>query len=295
MPYSNHARFVAPARARPQLWRLVVGLVLALIVYIAVVFLLFLVAWFVSDAEGDGLAWAQRQLNPSDPNALLLLLSTFAGMALGAMAAARVMHGRSAKTLFGPAARTLRDFVTAATVVAVILGGSVVVWSLFYDAVPGLPWGTWLSLLPLALVGLLIQTGAEEILFRGYLQQQLAARFASPVIWLIIPALVFGLVHYDAQSAGSSVWIVVGAAAIFGLIAGDLTAHTGTIGAAWGFHFANNTLAVLIISTEGSLTGLALYTTPYAVSDTSTLSNLIFFDLAMMLIAWFIIRRLVTR
>lgn len=295
MAYPNHARFVAPARAYPQVWRLLVGLLLALVVYVLVVLMLFTMAWALSGAEGDGLAWAQRQLNPNDPNALLLLLSTFTGMALGAMTAARVMHRRPAATLFGPAARTLRDFVIAASVVAGILGGSVLIWSIVYDGVPGLAWGTWLSLLPLALLGLLIQTGAEEVLFRGYLQQQLAARFASPLIWLILPALVFGLVHYDPASAGSSVWIVVAAAATFGLIAGDLTAQTGSIGAAWGFHFANNTLAVLIIATEGSLTGLALYTTPYAISDTDTLWGLVLFDLAMMLAAWIVIRRLVTR
>lgn len=295
MAYPNHESFVAPARARPQIWRLLAGLVVAVLVYIVVVVALFAVAWLVSDETGDGLAWAQRQLNPEDPQALLLLLSTFAGMALGAMAAARVMHGRAASTLFGRAARTLHDFVVAMGIVGTILGLSVLIWSFSYDAVPGLPLNLWLSFLPWALLGLLIQTGAEELLFRGYLQQQLAARFASPAVWLVIPSIIFGLVHYDAASAGSSVWIVVGAAALFGLIAADLTAHTGSIGAAWGFHFANNTLAVLVISTEGSLTGLALYTTPYSIGDTDTLSTLVLVDLTVMALAWFIIRRTLTR
>ncbi|MEM9475585.1 MAG: CPBP family intramembrane glutamic endopeptidase [Pseudomonadota bacterium] len=295
MAYRNHEGFVAPARQYPQLWRLLVGLVVAVIVYIVVVAAIFVLAWVLSGVGGDGLAWAQRQLNPDDPNALLLLLSTFAGMALGAMAAARLMHKRSAATLFGRAAVTMHDFVVAMLVVGTILGASVVVWSFSYDAVPGLPFGPWLSLLPLAILGLLIQTGAEELLFRGYLQQQLAARFATPIVWMVVPSILFGLVHYDAQSAGSSVWIVVGAAALFGLIAADLTAHTGSLGAAWGFHFANNTLAVLVISTEGSLTGLALYKTPYAVSDTDTLSALVLVDLAMMLLAWIVIRRLLSR
>lgn len=295
MAYPHHEPFVAPARAYPQIWRLLVGLVVAVIVYIVVVFAVFLIGWVVSGDGGDSLTWAQRQLNPDDPDALLLLLATFTGMALGAMAAARVMHKRGAGTLFGRGARVLYDFVVAAAIVGAILGGSVVIWSFSYDAVPGLPPMVWLGLLPLALLGLLIQTGAEELLFRGYLQQQLAARFASPLVWLILPSIAFGLVHYDAQSAGSSVWIVVGAAALFGLIAADLTAHTGSIGAAWGFHFANNTLAVLVISTQGSLTGLALYTTPYSVSDTDTLSTLVLFDLAMMGTAWFVIRRVLTR
>ncbi len=53
----------------------------------------------------------------------------------------------------------------------------------------------------------LIQTGAEELVFRGYLQQQLAARFASPLIWMVLPALIFGAVHYDPATAGPNVWL----------------------------------------------------------------------------------------
>jgi uncharacterized protein len=49
----------------------------------------------------------------------------------------------------------------------------------------------------------------------------------------------------------------VGAAATFGLIAADLTARTGSIGAAWGFHFANNTMAITILATDGTITGLS--------------------------------------
>ncbi|WP_338153259.1 CPBP family intramembrane glutamic endopeptidase [Pseudophaeobacter leonis] len=54
----------------------------------------------------------------------------------------------------------------------------------------------WLGLLPLSLLAVLVQVSAEEVVFRGYLQQALAARFKSPVIWLVAPSALFGLAHY---------------------------------------------------------------------------------------------------
>ena len=66
-------------------------------------------------------------------------------------------------------------------------------------------------LLPLGIAGLFCQVFAEEVAFRGYLQTQLAARFTSPVIWMSLPALGFGLLQallaqeigfYDATKTG---------------------------------------------------------------------------------------------
>lgn len=282
--------FVAPARVRPQIWRLIVGIFLSLVVYALVVFAIFFGYWAINGGGAD-LTWAEDLLDASSPQAMLLLLSTFLGMALGPMVAVKLLHKRKAGTLFGRAARTLRDFCIAACVVAAVLSISILVWSFQYDALPGIDFSVWLVFLPFALLGILIQTGAEELFFRGYLQQQLAARFASPFVWILIPSLIFGFVHYDPQSAGSSVWIVVGAAAFFGLVAADLTARTGSIGAAWGFHFANNTIALLVISTQGTLTGLALKLTPYSIEETDQLMGLVVFDLALMVLAWVILRR----
>lgn len=283
-------RFVEPARAKPQLWRLILGLIVATVVYIAVVFGIFGGLWFVLETDPDFL-WAERILRADTPFSMMVVLATFLGMALGPMVAARILHKRGPGTLFGPAVRTLQDFVTAALVIAGLLGVSVLVWSMVYDAEPGLDFNTWAMVLPLAALGVLIQTGAEELVFRGYMQQQLAARFASPIVWAIIPSLLFGIAHYSPAETGSNAWLVVGAAALFGLIAADLTAKTGSIGAAWGFHFANNTFALLVIATEGTLTGLALFRTPYSVDDPDILPMLIPVDVAVMVLGWWLVRR----
>lgn len=285
-------RFVEPARARPQLWRLIVGLFLAILIYAGVVFGIFAGLWLVLDTDANFL-WAEQILRADTPFSMMVVLATFLGMALGPMVAARILHKRGPGTLFGPAVRTLQDFMTATLVIGGLLCVSVVLWSLIYDAVPGLDFRTWAVILPLAAFGVLIQTGAEELVFRGYIQQQLAARFASPLIWAIVPSLLFGIAHYSPAEAGSNAWLVVGAAALFGLIAADLTAKTGSIGAAWGFHFANNTFALLVIATEGTLTGLALFRTPYSVDDPDILPMLIPVDLAVMVLGWWLVRRAV--
>ena len=260
-------RFVEPARRRPQIWRFVLGMVVAVVVYVAWTVGVIAAAYFLLARGEDPLLWTQALVEAETPEGTLLLLLTFVGMALGPIAAARWLHGRRAGTLFGPRVRTLRDFVVAAGIVFAVLGVAMGIWAVEYDAVANLPLSTWALVLPLTLLGLLVQTGAEELLFRGYMQTQLAARFRSPVVWLLLPSLVFGIVHTDPETAGDNVWMVVGSAAVFGLIAADLTARTGSIGAAWGFHFANNVIAIELLATGGTITGLALWVTPYTLAE----------------------------
>lgn len=288
-------RFLAPARAYPQLWRLLLGLVLIVASFLPMVAAVMLGTWWVLARDEDGLLWMQRMITADTATGTLILLATFLPMALATFLAARLLHKRGAGTLFGPRVRVLRDFVIAAGIVGGMLAVSVALWSLTYDAVPNLPPGTWAMLLPLALLGVLIQTGAEEVLFRGYLQQQLGARFRSPLAWMVVPSVLFGLVHFDSITMGGAAWLLVGYATVFGLIAADLTARTGSIGAAWGFHFANNVLAILILSTNGTITGLSLYLTPYYISEVDHLNPLLLVDLGFMVLVWLLVRRAVTR
>ena len=287
--------FVAPARHRPQLWRLVAGLLLALVVYVVTTLAIFGGVWLVTPDPDPDLMWVEQILEADTPRSMLILLATFTGMALGPMAAARLLHRRGAGTLFGRAPVVLRDFVIGTAVAGGVLALSLLLWSVYNDAERGLPPQTWLAVLPAALVGIAIQTGAEEVLFRGYLQQQLAARFRSPLVWAALPALIFGFLHFDPRTAGENAPLVVASAALFGLLAADLTARTGSIGAAWGFHFANNTLALTVIATEGTLTGLALYRTPYDVADAAAMRAVLPLDLAMMAAIWLLLRRLLAR
>lgn len=280
-------RFVAPARARPQLWRLLAGFVL-----IAVSFVLGFLAVLAGLVATMGPGPAQDYLasmaeTGGTPTMVVLMLGLFAAPLLAAFLAARLLHGRSAATLFGPG--LLRGFALAAAIAALVYTAVSLLLPAPFEVVPGLPLPLFLSFLPLALVVLLIQTGAEEVVFRGYLQTQLAARFRHPLVWMAVPALAFGLLHGDPGGGPDMLWLML-PATLFGLVAADLTRVTGSIGAAWGLHFLNNATAILLVSLDGNLSGLALYRTPFGADDLSLADPLLWQELTIGVIVWACIR-----
>jgi membrane protease YdiL (CAAX protease family) len=283
----------APARRWPGVWRLVPGFYMILLVYMICFapILTGLILWHGGDAVMGQL---RRMMAPTEPGPTLLLLATFIGLALGAVAAAGFVHQRGPATLIGRAPVVVRDFLRAALVVAGVYAVLTLPWALRWDALPNLDPGTWLALLPLALAGVLIQTLAEELVFRGYLMQQLAARFRSPLIWLVLPAALFGSAHYAPQTNGVNTWVVIGAITAFGLAAGDLTRRTGSLGAAWGMHFANNVLALVVLGQSGAIQGLALWVTPYSAADAS-LAPVLIGDLIAIGAVWLILTRILRR
>jgi len=283
-------RYVAPARLRPQVWRLLLGLGLMLVIYIS---------WMGAMAGIIGLLMGASRLEEalgavgtgSTPSSLILLLLTFVGMALGTFAATRWLHKRPVATLFGPRKIVLRDFAVGFGIFAVVALPGILWFLATLDLTRGVAWPVWFMFLPLALVGLLIQTGAEELVFRGYMQQQLAARFASRWVWMVLPSVIFGLVHYAPEEMGASVWMIVFVTGFFGLLMADLTARSGSIGMAWGLHFANNMFAILLFTTGEALDGLALYRLPFSASDTEAILPLLGLDLLGMLLVWAICKR----
>lgn len=292
MQYSAHGEFVAPARAYPQIWRILLGLSLSMLIYGIGIAMVFGGIFLLSGPDGVQ-AWASEMIEASGPTGTLLILATFIGMAVGPMVAVMLLHRRRAGSLFGPLPRTLRHFLVATVVCAFAYGLSFLLPN-DVRLEPAMERALWLSFLPMALVGILVQTGAEEVLFRGYLQQQLAARFASPLIWMVLPSMLFASLHYQPDVMGDNALYIVAATGLFGLLAADLTAKTGSIGAAWGFHFANNVVAILFVALDGPLSGLALYTAPLSAAS-EEIRPLILLDMGTTLATWVLIRLAVTR
>lgn len=189
-------RFISPARARPALWRLILGMVLGVAIYAGSLFGVLMLARHFVGAE-VAIEALQADEGAARPVPTLILLFTFAGMALGCIVAVAVLHRRGPRSLVGPLRPALRDFALAVGVVVAIYLAGIALWAQFYDAEPNLSPRRWLAFLPLTLLALLIQTGAEELVFRGYLMQQLAVRFRSALLWFWLPALTFGAIHYD--------------------------------------------------------------------------------------------------
>ncbi|WP_157973594.1 CPBP family intramembrane glutamic endopeptidase [Tropicimonas sp. IMCC34043] len=264
------------ARLYPQLWRLGLGLIL--IGFMGLSLGGMVVGGFVAVANwldpnytihvSAGLRSIQNTISGygglDTPIAVFLLLISFVGLLVGPMLAAAAFHFRGPGSLFGQPRTWARGFLTALAVQLPILGVLLAIGAFFDPPQANLPLGRWILYVPLALPLILMQTAAEELVFRGYLQQQLAARFASRWIWMGLPAALFAALHYS-PSLGPLLPVVMASALIFGLIAADLTARTGSLGAAMGLHFGNNVLGMLFVASGPSISGLALFVSPISV------------------------------
>ncbi|WP_256947173.1 CPBP family intramembrane glutamic endopeptidase [Haematobacter genomosp. 1] len=296
MSYAPLSTYVAPARRRSALWRTVLGLLLIFAVYAAILAAVAVVLFRLA-GEGRFQPLAADIALGETPWGMIALLWSFAALAIGPMIAVRLLHGRSIRSLFGRGGTVLRDFVKAAATLIVIYVLGITVTSLLpgeEGTLPGLDLRRWLTFLPLALIGIGIQTLAEELVFRGYLLQQLAARFRSPLIYLLLPSILFALLHYEPGLMGPNAIYVVAATGLFGLVAADLTARTGSIGAAWGLHFANNAAALLFVSSGGALQGLALRISTVA-PETEGFVAMIVIDAVMLAIVWGLCRLVLRR
>lgn len=290
--YAAHEILVAPARARSQLWRVFVGFVLIAVV----VFLLNSALHAVMRSAAPGY-WDAAALAGNKPGALLILLGSFVFLILGTMAAARLMHDRPPLGLVGPLPIALRQFWRVLRLLLVLGLVAMVLppYGVGQTMQVNLPFGTWVALLPLSLTVILIQTSAEEILFRGYLQQALAARFRSPLVWAVTPAALFALGHYTPTEAGDNAVIVALWAGIFGVLMADLTARAGTLGPAIAVHLFNNLTALLLFAVPGNLTGLALYLLPFDLTDVQAVRPWLAVDFATMLVSWLAARVAIRR
>ncbi|MEO1537242.1 MAG: type II CAAX endopeptidase family protein [Pseudomonadota bacterium] len=289
MSYTRFQPMIESADRQPALWRLVAGLVTVL--FMTVIWVL---AGFLLVSAVLGQAAPALFTSADGPLATVVFLLLIVGMGVGTWVAALMWQRRSLASLIGRGARTLRDFALAALATWVLAAVGFAVALPFTDPlVPNLPFAQWLAWLPVALIAILLQTGSEELLFRGYLQSQLAARFHARWVWMIVPSLMFGALHFlPGETVGPGL-VYVASTTLFGLVAADLTARTGNLGAAWGLHFANNCLAILVVVYIGAASGLGLYSAG-TIEEALRLSPLLILDIVVLLILWRVILRVVS-
>lgn len=285
--YAAFERLVAPARPTAGLGRLCFGLISVAFIYVLLVQGVFALAQALLSEEGY-LTFVAAIEDGATAFGTLAVLILMGGMAAGVLVAVEMVHKRSFVGLFGPPGPLFVQFRIVARAVAGLMAVFVLVTLLFdhQGIVAAMPLGTWLMLLPLTLLGILIQIGAEELVFRGYFQSQLAARFQSPVVWLVVPSAVFALLHYHPEALGDNAWLAVGWAFAFGLAAADLTARTGTLGPALAMHFVNNVVALGVLSIQGDLSGLSLWHLPYGAGDEAALRAQMPSEFLIILIYW---------
>ena len=74
--------FVAPAREKPAIWRFVIGVLLAALIYVGWAALVIVLSGVVLTPAG-GLSWLDAVANSTEPLPTLVLLTTFGGMLIG--------------------------------------------------------------------------------------------------------------------------------------------------------------------------------------------------------------------
>lgn len=254
--YAAHIAFMRPALGSPNL-----GPVLIIVVLMELVFVLAPV--FVGAMLPD--SWLLLYEAGVTPLGVLAQLLTFGLIAAALVWMVRKFHTRGFWSMVGPLDATIRNLKIVGLAVFVLLVVQTILppWIMFADLVetrPLLGWAVWI--IP-AIAALLIQTGTEELYFRGYLQQQCAALSDKPWVWMGIPSVLFGAGHYLNGFGPADGVLYAAWATLLGLACADLTARTGNIGAAIGLHLSNNLFAFMIVAEAGvPSSGLALFLYP---------------------------------
>ncbi len=261
-------RWVDLARPRAQLLRTAIGSVLVVVAWLAWTMAFGLVAigggLVNPDALGAAMGQGGASLTYLDAvMAMGVLLATFWGLWLGVWLVAKLLHKRDLSTVLAHDRRTRLDYflvgmALAAGYLALSLG------SIWLSGPPparsSLPIEHWLIGFAPLVVLIFFQTAGEELFFRGYLTQQLAARIPHPLVWGLVPSLAFGLAH-TANGGGDAQFTVyyVAVATLLGLVMTALVWRTGGLAAAMGFHLMNNIGAMLLVGIAGVTPPIALF------------------------------------
>lgn len=179
--------------------------------------------------------------------------------------ALRLVHRRRPSSVLGVAgALSLPQYGRAFALMAIVLVAATLFGLLFDPRIDRGPSSLagWATFAPLLAVLILLQTAAEEVFFRGYLVQTLALRFRTPLVWGGIPAILFTLLHWNAEISTAMNLAGLATVASFAIAATVLLVRTGNLGAAMGFHFANNIVALLFFSSSTAFNSVALFVLP---------------------------------
>lgn len=99
-----------------------------------------------------------------------------------------------------------------------------------------------------------IQSGFEEVFFRGYLMQGLSLITKNGILPLIITSLLFGAAHMSNPEAKEYGWaLMLTYYVFFALFMGAITLIDEGLELAIGIHTANNIMASILVSSDHSV------------------------------------------
>lgn len=192
-------------------------------------------------------AWLWPKLGAGRITGAFLLLGLGTIGTLAGAAALLVIartQGRRFSSLAGPGLSA--GAVAAGFLLFALIGALFFVAAFWADDTP-LVWrvdAVRIAYAGFGLVAMLAIAAAEEIVFRAYLPQGMAARL-PPALAVLVTSVAFGLLHGLGEGWPGVAYRTVLALAMFWAIA-----VTGNIGAAIGAHAANNMMAVIMVPVD---------------------------------------------
>lgn len=260
------------ATTRPRLWRWIFGTLFIVITWqvlgLALTFLL--ASFFDLDVEllfstADKDLAAIRAL-PAWSSAATILIS-FLPLLLATLLAYRIFLKKNIKSLFTSRdkysyKRTWIGFATLA-LISIAFGSLDLIlnwdsYTLSFKASAFLPY------LIIAFTLLPIQTTAEELFFRGWIQRWLDNGKKKQWSISILSGAIFSLPHLaNPEVAGNELFFPIISYGATGFMLAWVTYRDQSLELAIGAHFANNLLAALLVSSQDSaLPSVSLFSVP---------------------------------
>lgn len=230
---------------RYRWWRPLLALAVATVVWLVVAAAVSIPAFFLVESE-------EEMLDPVNPWASLSLNLLLAGLVPATLVGLWVGFRRSPWRVLSVAGRMRWAWLGWCLLVVTPLWAAylAVTWVVFDQEVLERP-EHWVALLVITLLTTPFQAAGEEIAFRGGLVQGVGAWFRSPVVALMVTA-VLSTAAFAAAHGSADPWIIVelGSLAVAGCW---LAWRTGGLEAVIVLHVVNN---VLIMATGILLGGL---------------------------------------
>ncbi len=242
MTYLDYAR-----RGKNAFWRYLVTVLLAVVFAMLLIFALML--------PPIALHWVPKTIgadmqSPTHPLAFYGgLLLTFGTLLAGLAGAAALIHKKSPGDIIGDWRWRLTGLGIVGWLAFLLLG-----LGIDYALRPKGFSFTAASLTPVvvisAVIGISIQTFAEEFIFRGYLTQGLLLATKRPWVTAVLSGLAFGSLHIPNG------WPQAANAVVFGVVMAMVAIRTGSLALSYGVHLINNlTGAIGIVSADDVFRG----------------------------------------
>ena len=256
--------YLAPARTAPGAWRPVLGLMIIMgfwvIGMILVVFGWVLWRWAMLGDLYLAMEALGRLGTDGGTETVLVMLLSFAGIWAGVAIAMWAFHAQAFATVFDPERRVRLNAFAKGLLLAATFSGLSMLAAFLFVGTPerAQPIGSWAVLIvPLAVL-VFVQATGEELIFRGYLLQQLAIRFRSPFAWAVLPSVLFGLLH-AGNTEGVAAYYYIAITGITGVTLALLVWRAGNLWAAIGMHWGVNMISLTGVGAEGVMSGTQLW------------------------------------